>query len=114
MLLDRQSNSTPGHQGQVSSESCCAHNLQKSTIYSLSWTGDARWGDKSEKRFVNSVMAQQRATGGMLLYDLILKQGSQKVSQHSPTRARISRHAVTQYLTILSLLSMSVSFYPRT
>ena len=77
-LLDRQINSTAGHQGQSSGESCCAHNLQKSTMYGLQWTGDARWGDEWEKRFVNCVMPQQNAQTGMLLYNLNLKQGAQK------------------------------------
>ena len=77
-MLDRQINSTPGHQGQASGESCCAHNLQKANVYALAWTGDARWGDEFEKRFVNCVMPQQQPTSGQLLYNLNLKQASQK------------------------------------
>ena len=77
-LLDRQINSTPGHPGQACGESCCAHNLQKSTAYGLSWTGDARWGDEYEKRFVNSVLPQQQPASGMLLYNLNLKQAAHK------------------------------------
>ena len=86
MLLQRQVNSTPGHlpfdnypgAGPGSGESCCAHNLNKSTMYALAWTGDARWGDEFEKRFVNCVLAQQHPTTGMLLYNLSLHQGCQK------------------------------------
>ena len=86
MLLDRQVNSTPGHlpfspyagAGPGSGESCDSHNLQKTTQYALAWTGDARWGDEFEKRFVNCVMSQQHPTTGMLLYNLNLHQGSHK------------------------------------
>ena len=86
MLLDRQVNSTPGHlpfdpyagAGPGSGESCCAHNLNKSTMHALAWTGDARWGDEFERRFVNCVLAQQHPTTGMLLYNLSLHQGAQK------------------------------------
>ena len=77
-LLDRQINGTPGHPGQQSGESCCAHNLQKSTTYAFQWTHSCRWADEWEKRFVNCVMAQQHPTTGMFLYNLNLKQASTK------------------------------------
>ena len=63
-LLHRQINSTPGHQGQSCGESCCSHNLNRLTRYALSWTGDAHWGDEFERRFVNSVLAQQNPDSG--------------------------------------------------
>ena len=47
-------------------------------MYALAWTGDARWGDEFEKRFVNCVLAQQHPVSGMLLYNLNLHQGSRK------------------------------------
>ena len=85
-LLSRQVNSTPGHlpldnypgAGPGSSESCCAHNLNKTTVYAVSWTRDARWGDEYEKRFVNCVLGQQHPTTGMLIYNENLHQGAQK------------------------------------
>lgn len=77
-LLHRQINSTPGHQGQGSGESCCTHNLNKITKYALAWTGDGHLGDEYEKRFVNAVLSQQHPDSGMLLYNLDLKQGASK------------------------------------
>ena len=77
-MLDRQINGVPGHPGQQSGESCCAHNLQKSTQYAFQWTHCCRWADEWEKRYVNCVMAQQHPTTGMFLYNLNLKQASSK------------------------------------
>ena len=77
-LLDRQINGTPGHPGQQCGESCCAHNLQKSTMYAFAWTHSCRWADEFEKRYVNCVMAQQQPTTGQFLYNLNLKQAATK------------------------------------
>ena len=77
-LLDRQINGVPGHPGQQSGESCCAHNLQKSSLYAIAWTRSCRWADEFERRFVNCVMAQQHPSSGQFLYNLNLKQASNK------------------------------------
>lgn len=76
--INRQVNSTPGHTYHNCGESCCAHNLNKATQYTFAWTGDARWADEYEKRFINAVMSQQNPDDGMLLYNLNLKQGAKK------------------------------------
>jgi hypothetical protein len=77
-LLNRQINSTPGHPDHDCGESCCSHNLNWLTIHALSWTGDARWADEFEKRYLNAVLAQQNPDTGMFLYNLNLGQGEKK------------------------------------
>ena len=77
-LLNRQINSTPGHPGQSCGESCCGHNLNWLTTHAVSWTGNARWADEFEKRYVNAVLAQQHPDSGMFIYNLNLGQGVAK------------------------------------
>ena len=76
--INYQINSAPGHQGHASGESCCSHNLNKLTELAFCWTGDERWAEEYERRFVNAVMAQQNPNTGMFIYNLNLKQGAVK------------------------------------
>ncbi|MBW6532516.1 glycoside hydrolase family 127 protein [Sphingomonas sp. RRHST34] len=68
--------SSAGH--RECGESCCSHNLNRVTAYALRVTGDARWGDAYERRYVNAVLAQQHPASGMLVYNLNLAPGSVK------------------------------------
>lgn len=76
--INYQVNSSPGHPDHASGESCCSHNLNKLTELAFCWTGDERWAEEYEKRFVNAVMAQQNPNTGMFIYNLNLKQGAVK------------------------------------
>ncbi|WP_153799530.1 beta-L-arabinofuranosidase domain-containing protein [Foetidibacter luteolus] len=76
--INYQVNSSPGHQGHASGETCCSHNLNKITQLAFCWTMDERWADAYERRYVNAVMAQQNPDDGMFIYNLNLRQGAVK------------------------------------
>ena len=61
-----------------SSESCCAHNMNKISDKAFSWTTDIAHANDYETKFVNVVMSHQNPKTGMFVYFQELKQGSIK------------------------------------
>lgn len=66
------------HTNFKNGESCCSHNLNVLSRKEFSWTADCRWAQEHERRYVNTVLAQQHPETGGFVYNLCMTQGSHK------------------------------------
>jgi uncharacterized protein len=62
----------------VGQEHCCNYNMMRLAHVLLRWTGDPRYADYWERRFINGVLAHQNGETGMISYFIGVGAGSKK------------------------------------